>query len=686
MFISVCPTRWEFSGHRGLSANATKHRSTCSAHSGKISESLMIRVNVICKLAPEVQLGFGYFNEHSVHLLFFSFLQGPLNRELKLWAFDESYSKPGQAPYWCIQTLEFQCNGKPEATFYNQVVVAPRAALILVANAKRNAIYAVHMEFGTSSAYPRMDYLAEFAVTYPILSLTVADDVVIDQAGESSLQVFCVQTQAIQQHTLKMSQCFPLPCDEMQSEGSNPSTPKQAVVSSSSTQMSMANSNANNSRIPPRMPVAFGSMLDLGNRGQNLTTETSKATDTTKSTTTEGLGLAKPTIPGGHLTFKAGVQPGHRLNARSTDSAREGYLSSSNLTKPPTPPPRRRSRSRSPAKVSDTHFTPVYPPSWHVPGQPHHHHHHHVKSKVDGTKEVWVEPEGAMNYSSSSSSSSSMVEEGFEKEDLNASNPTTSSTHVLVSPSDIMTLAAGSMEEGVRTHEAPEHHDLIDVGDWERNLRESGVDETDQVSEEPSPHHHHYQDREDDDEPSLLGFFDGQGETGGEFKDGNPNYHHSRHASVTIEFPELSETDDAQDGDNLLEARERQMDDSQELGHNLQGIASTASADVSVAAQPQTSAGFRGRRSKNKNGGNFMPSQFQATPSSGAIASDSPTVPASSSDPGLIAQVASMQEALNQVLFSESIIFLCPSFFLPPSVHLTLKCTMSAKIRLQNHW
>ena len=602
-----------------------------------------------------------------------------MNRELKLWAFDELYSKPGQAPCRCIQTLEFQCNGQPEATFYNQVVVAPRAALILVANAKRNAIYAVHMEFGTSSVYPRMDYLAEFAVTYPILSLTVADDVVIDQAGESSLQVFCVQTQAIQQYTLKMSQCFPLPCDDMQSEGSNPSTPKQAVISSSSTQMPMANSNANNSRVPPRMPVAFGSMMDLGNRGQNVTTETSKSTDTTKLATTEGLGLGKPTIPGGHVAFKAGVQPGHRLNARSTDFAREGYLSSSNLIKPPTPPPRRRSRSRSPAKVSDMHFTPVYLPSWYVPGQPH----HQVLPKVDGTKEVWVEPEGAMaapgystNYSSSSSSSSSMVEEGFEKEDVNASNPTTSSTHVLVSPSDIMILAAGSKEEeGVQTHEAPEHHDLIDVGDWERNLRGSGVDETEQVSEEPSHHHdyhhhhhHHYQDREDDDEastPSLLGFFDGQGEAGGEFKDGKPNPHHSRHASTTIELPELSETDDVQDGDNMLEDRERHMDDSQELGHNLQGTASSASASVPVVAvQPQTSIGSRGRRNKNKNGGNFMSSQFQATPSSGAIAIDSPAVPASSSDPGLIAQVTSMQEALNQVLFSESIIFLCP-FFVP---------------------
>lgn len=70
-FICVCPTRWEFSGHSGLSANATKHRSTCSAYSGKISESMMICVSVICKLAPDVQLGFGVFNEHSVHLLFY---------------------------------------------------------------------------------------------------------------------------------------------------------------------------------------------------------------------------------------------------------------------------------------------------------------------------------------------------------------------------------------------------------------------------------------------------------------------------------------------------------------------------------------------------------------------------------------------------------------------------------------
>jgi hypothetical protein len=115
----------------------------------------------------------------------------------------------------CIQTLEFQSStavGKLENAFFNQLVVAPWASLILLANAKKNAIYAVHVEFGVGSVPARMNYLAEFSVKIPILSFTVTEET------EGTVQVYCVQTQAIQQYNLDVSQCLPPPDEEYNSE------------------------------------------------------------------------------------------------------------------------------------------------------------------------------------------------------------------------------------------------------------------------------------------------------------------------------------------------------------------------------------------------------------------------------------------------------------------------------------
>ncbi|KAE8734233.1 hypothetical protein F3Y22_tig00000778pilonHSYRG00381 [Hibiscus syriacus] len=52
-----------------------------------------------------------------------------------------------------------------------------------------------------------MDYIAEFTVTMPILSFTGTSDSL--PGGESTVQVYCVQTQAIQQYALDLSQCLP---------------------------------------------------------------------------------------------------------------------------------------------------------------------------------------------------------------------------------------------------------------------------------------------------------------------------------------------------------------------------------------------------------------------------------------------------------------------------------------------
>ncbi|XVF26255.1 hypothetical protein REPUB_Repub13aG0283200 [Reevesia pubescens] len=141
---------------------------------------------------------------------------GPLNREVKIWAStsEEGWLLPSDGESWqCTQTLELRSSAesKVEDAFFNQVVALPRAGLFLLANAQKNAIYVVHIDYGPNPAATRMDYIAEFTVTMPILSLTGTSDSL--PGGEHTVQVYCVQTQAIQQYALDLSQCLPPPLE-----------------------------------------------------------------------------------------------------------------------------------------------------------------------------------------------------------------------------------------------------------------------------------------------------------------------------------------------------------------------------------------------------------------------------------------------------------------------------------------
>ncbi|KAG2678319.1 hypothetical protein I3760_12G138500 [Carya illinoinensis] len=143
---------------------------------------------------------------------------GSLNREVKLWAStsEEGWLLPSDAESWkCTQTLELKSTDEPrvEGAFFNQVAALSQAGLLLLANAKKNAIYAVHLEYGPNPAATRMDYIAEFTVTMPILSFTGTSDIL--PHGEHIIQVYCVQTQAIQQYALDLAQCLPPPLEIM---------------------------------------------------------------------------------------------------------------------------------------------------------------------------------------------------------------------------------------------------------------------------------------------------------------------------------------------------------------------------------------------------------------------------------------------------------------------------------------
>lgn len=125
-------------------------------------------------------------------------------------------------PLNCTQILELKSSAEPqvEEAFFNQIVVLSQVGLILLANAKKNAIYVVHLDYGPNPAATRMDYISEFTVTMPILSLTGTSDTL---RGQCVAQIYCVQTQAIQQYTLDLCQCLPPPLENVSSEKSDSS-------------------------------------------------------------------------------------------------------------------------------------------------------------------------------------------------------------------------------------------------------------------------------------------------------------------------------------------------------------------------------------------------------------------------------------------------------------------------------
>ncbi|KAI5054584.1 hypothetical protein GOP47_0030550 [Adiantum capillus-veneris] len=146
-------------------------------------------------------------NDHVVLLT-----AGPLNRELKLWVPSGGegwFPRSGSLNWKCTQTLELKSSSVEDCdtAFFNQVLVVPRACVILLPNARRKALYVVHVNFGTDPSATHMDYLAEFLVMMPIFSITATSENVFD--GEGVVQVYCVQTEAIQQYSLDLSLCVP---------------------------------------------------------------------------------------------------------------------------------------------------------------------------------------------------------------------------------------------------------------------------------------------------------------------------------------------------------------------------------------------------------------------------------------------------------------------------------------------
>ena len=308
-----------------------------------------------------------------------------MNRELKLWAPEEPASpkKASNIMWECIQTLEFQSSAAgddADSAFFNQVAVAPQANLVVVANAKKNAIYVVHVQFGSRSERAQMNYLAEFSVTIPILSLTVKEQREVGQGA--AVQIYCVQTAAIQQYSLLVSQCLPMSNEKPGKQGTavvdksamkvvtgTPgSTPEAPSVkpapntNAPATDVGSAPGSAPN--VPPgyeRMTAGFQNLLD----GGQPMTEMAKLIATTNMSAAEiAETLAEDTInsaSGASNLTQTVAAKGMQVPSSPGDRSGQKYEAEKVAIQEQlqVPPLKILARSKSPMKSVEQRYVPV---------------------------------------------------------------------------------------------------------------------------------------------------------------------------------------------------------------------------------------------------------------------------------------------------------------------------------------
>ncbi|KAH9555736.1 hypothetical protein CY35_08G131600 [Sphagnum magellanicum] len=608
---------------------------------------------------------------------------GPLNRVLKLWAstgsHEESLSKLHTGMWHCIQTLEFQSSsaeGKLENAFFNQLAVAPQASLILLANAKRNAIYAVHVEFGVGAVPARMNYLAEFSVTFPILSLTVAEE------KEGTVQVYCVQTQAIQQYILDVSQCLPPPNEEYSSEP--PSTLEKVPVLPQTHDTAQISANEKRAgdflelgsatatvltgpsvSVPPRSMTAssaFGSPVEVGHREvSHAGTERTTPLDITK------LG----TVPVKEMLDDYGKPPSETTPANQSTSGSvpqvttmpvsqpEGMAASS-ITKPPQSS-KRRSRSKSPTKP-DMQYVPVSTASSTeelekleklekpLDSQP------ESSSLTTPTDNVTLE---RVHSSSSSNSLRDDVLSREEREGFSSTSSVKSGVHPphLITPFELMNLASSSRSfdtNNVQTPAAPQEPIVKDRNPEDTKLH---FDMEGLNASNPSV----AMKKESVESESL----DNRG------RDSVLSTSHEvLHTSASTEYNEKGQESQPRLG--FLEMYSKEESVQVEEGDSLDDRKHPMSVTVdgareqlrdmtfsSVPLPPQMSVSAKGRKNKNKTyDGGVEPAAVQSspqipdlmTPGSMPEGETSYNMNSDPLDPGLAAQVATMQDALNQLV------------------------------------
>ena len=133
------------------------------------------------------------------------------SRVLKLWSVDIE-SKPQ-----CSYTLELTSSKGGPSSFFNHLVVQPAFGVVVLANTAGKQVYVLHAKQDDAGG-ASLDYLSDFSVTQPILSMTTTNEPSTED-GSDVFQIFTVQTEGIQQYTLFAEVCLPSVLEADEAEG-----------------------------------------------------------------------------------------------------------------------------------------------------------------------------------------------------------------------------------------------------------------------------------------------------------------------------------------------------------------------------------------------------------------------------------------------------------------------------------
>ncbi|KAK7301861.1 hypothetical protein RJT34_12737 [Clitoria ternatea] len=536
---------------------------------------------------------------------------GPQNREVKLWvsASEEGWLLPSESESWkCTQTLELKSSAQPSPkdAFFNQVAALSHAGLLLLANAQRNAIYAVHLEYGPNPESTRMDYIAEFTVTMPILSFTGTSDIL--PHGEHIVQVYCVQTQAIQQYALDLAQCLPPPLENMGLEKSDSIVFHDGIT-----------------------VEGFNCLDSSAGRTSEMSLLSSAPKTMIQASSTESGSLARYPLSSGHI--EAPISKEISSSNSETKPVTLPPTSDADIVCVPSPPlPLSPRLSR---KLSDFR-SPQSNLSDHAGDQPVND--YSIDRQMDTIHR---------NLSDSLNNDSKNDEKKVMQDDvstvLNPSVLFKQPTH-LVTPSEIIKGGSSSETNIIdrKSEGEAKIQDVVDVGNAEVEVKEVGEARSNQNDE-----------------------FGRQGPQQNQISDSKEKLFCSQASDLGIEMAreccalsgdtyitEEAGQIDSMGGDSLAQPPDAGEDGLQDLGKDVHEKVSDFSTSMAVPPSPAPNA--KGKRQKGKNPQAPGPSSSSVSVCNSTDSSNEPTGNSSlPSTENALPQILAMQESLNQLLTTQ---------------------------------
>ncbi|GAB4815042.1 hypothetical protein N2152v2_002088 [Parachlorella kessleri] len=136
---------------------------------------------------------------------------------LELWHAPRRGAGATGLEFSLLQRVRLEASSTAQRQFFNHVEAAPEAQLVIVADTPGKALYTLH--YSGLGAAMRVDYISRFGVGVPVLSFAACwapgEDQIAngagggggEEGGEDAVQLFCMQTTAVQMYRLELDLC-----------------------------------------------------------------------------------------------------------------------------------------------------------------------------------------------------------------------------------------------------------------------------------------------------------------------------------------------------------------------------------------------------------------------------------------------------------------------------------------------